>query len=111
MCHDENEYPNPDKFDPERYLTPDGDLNNKIRDPESITFGFGKRVCPGKHFALESLWLSIARMLAVYEIGEPTDLDGRPVGPEREFTTGLLRYFFTAPTVSHIIAHDWLLIH
>ena len=46
MSHDERVYPEPDLFKPERFL---GD--HKQRDPETIAFGFGARVCPGRHLA------------------------------------------------------------
>lgn len=35
-------YPNPEKFDPERYLK-DGKPNPDVTDPTTIAFGFGRR--------------------------------------------------------------------
>ena len=46
MSHDENVYPVPLRFDPERFVGP-----NKQRDPDTIAFGFGARICPGRHLA------------------------------------------------------------
>jgi hypothetical protein len=51
MAHDENVYPNPEVFDPARFLGEDQQL-----DPIKFIFGFGRRVCPGKEslpFALD----------------------------------------------------------
>ena len=42
MMHDPEEYPDPDTFNPERFLK-DGMLNDKIRDPNEVAFGFGRR--------------------------------------------------------------------
>ncbi|KAL0954893.1 hypothetical protein HGRIS_003826 [Hohenbuehelia grisea] len=41
-------YPEPDKFIPERFLK-NGVINNNIRDPRTLIFGFGRRICPGRH--------------------------------------------------------------
>lgn len=92
MCHDENKYSSPDTFDPERFLMPDGTLNLEVQDPETLVFGFGRRVCPGKWFALESAWVMVARMLSVYEIGKSLHMDGSVPRSEGEFTSGLARY-------------------
>ena len=42
MLRDENDYPDPESFKPERYLKNDlPDLS--VRDPTTIMFGFGRR--------------------------------------------------------------------
>ncbi|KAF5363577.1 hypothetical protein D9756_000139 [Leucocoprinus leucothites] len=43
MAHDENVYPNPNVFDPARFLGEDQQM-----DPMKFVFGFGRRICPGK---------------------------------------------------------------
>jgi cytochrome P450 len=35
-------YPNPETFDPERFLK-DGSLDKSVRDPTTYIFGFGRR--------------------------------------------------------------------
>ena len=42
ILHDPSVYPNPSKFEPERYFT-DGKLDFTGRDPASAVFGFGRR--------------------------------------------------------------------
>jgi len=68
MTHDEVRYPDPNDFKPERFLHSDGTLND---DAVSYVFGFGRRICPGRHFADESIWLAIAFILAVLKIERP----------------------------------------
>lgn len=43
MLHDEKAYPNPHSFNPERFLTKDGQLDPDVKPPESAAFGFGRR--------------------------------------------------------------------
>ncbi|RXW12794.1 hypothetical protein EST38_g13062 [Candolleomyces aberdarensis] len=43
LMHNEEEFPEPMEFKPERFLNPDGSLNDQIRDPATAVFGFGKR--------------------------------------------------------------------
>jgi hypothetical protein len=42
MLHDPAAYPDPFKFKPERFLK-DGKLDETIKDPKEIAFGFGRR--------------------------------------------------------------------
>ncbi|KAF8840012.1 cytochrome P450 [Paxillus ammoniavirescens] len=65
MTHDDVRYTDPYDFKPERFLDSDGTLN---QDTVSYVFGFGRRICPGRHFADASLWSAIASVLAVFKI-------------------------------------------
>ncbi|KAK7046704.1 cytochrome P450, partial [Favolaschia claudopus] len=59
-------FPDPERFDPQRWLTADG---TKIReDLKVFQFGFGRRVCPGSHVATKSLFINTALMLWSYRI-------------------------------------------
>jgi cytochrome P450 len=42
MLHNEDDYPDPFTFNPERFMK-DGQLNPNIRDPDLMAFGFGRR--------------------------------------------------------------------
>ena len=54
-------------------------------------FGFGRRICAGRHFAEHVLWLTVANVLAVFALEEPCDAAGRPVKAREEYTTGMFR--------------------
>ncbi|KAJ7116496.1 cytochrome P450 [Mycena epipterygia] len=78
MLHDESVYPDPHSFKPERFLK-DGQLNPAVRDPD--VFGFGRRACPGRHMASDTLWIMVASMLSVFDITKAVDKDGSPIDP------------------------------
>jgi len=64
--HDPVTYPEPDIFKPERFLNADGSLRD---DPTLISvFGYGKRICPGRHFVDASLFIFIASLLSVFNV-------------------------------------------
>lgn len=43
IMRDPKVYPYPDEFRPDRFLTPDGQLDPSIKDTELAVFGFGRR--------------------------------------------------------------------
>ena len=43
ILHDEENYPEPFRFNPDRFLSHDGQLNPAIKDPALAAFGFGRR--------------------------------------------------------------------
>ncbi|KAL7280059.1 hypothetical protein ACG7TL_006474 [Trametes sanguinea] len=91
ILHDPVEYPQPDEFRPERFIR-DGQLDPDIRDPTHYMFGFGRRICPGRHFAEDVLFLTIASVLHVFDIGLPQDDNGQPNRIEYQQSDGLLSY-------------------
>ncbi|KAI0082381.1 cytochrome P450 [Panus rudis PR-1116 ss-1] len=78
ILHDEKDYPDPESFKPERFLTADGKLNPEIRDPTQYTFGFGRRMCPGRFFSNDSLWITVATVLHTFNIEAVVDKNGKP---------------------------------
>ncbi|KAK7469045.1 hypothetical protein VKT23_003539 [Stygiomarasmius scandens] len=83
--------PDPDTFNPSRFLNSDGSRNPSVLDPH-FTWGFGRRVCPGKHFAESVLFLAIATTLSVFDISPVKNAEGRKINPSGEYTSGLIRY-------------------
>ncbi|KAF9223708.1 cytochrome P450 [Gyrodon lividus] len=86
MSQDPDKYPDPDKFKPERFLLPNGSLTN---DKVSVVFGWGRRICPGRHVADASLWSAIASMLAVFSFRKAQDGRGKEIVFEPEWTAGV----------------------
>ena len=43
ICHDEKVYSDPETFNPDRFLGPDGKIDASIKDPEVRIFGSGRR--------------------------------------------------------------------
>ncbi|PPQ75850.1 hypothetical protein CVT24_000608 [Panaeolus cyanescens] len=83
LMHDEESYPNPSVFDPERHMGP-----NPQPDPLKFAFGFGRRSCPGAHFAEMAMFLNITNILAVFKLLKPLDKDGKEEDPKLEWLSG-----------------------
>ncbi|KAG9218442.1 hypothetical protein CCMSSC00406_0007957 [Pleurotus cornucopiae] len=90
LLRDEEYYPDPDMFDPERFLK-EGELNPKSLDPIP-NFGFGRRICPGRFFAMDSLLMSIASTLFCFDITKAKDSEGRDVEPDIRWDPGFTRH-------------------
>ncbi|KAJ2930258.1 hypothetical protein H1R20_g6806, partial [Candolleomyces eurysporus] len=91
MLHDENIYANPFEFNPDRFIDPEtGKIDySRARDPGHACFGFGRRICPGRFMAFESLWLGIASLIATFDIEKPKERVTLPSGEEVERTVEL----------------------
>lgn len=96
MLHDEKMYPEPETYNPERFLRPEGTLNPDMLSPDAAVFGFGRRICPGRFVALDSTWIAIARVLALFEIKKAVDENEEEITPDGEYIGGFLRYVFSA---------------
>ncbi|KIK59244.1 hypothetical protein GYMLUDRAFT_1004604 [Collybiopsis luxurians FD-317 M1] len=80
--HDEKVYPNPNQFNPSHFLDDKGKLNLSNKDPSGATFGFGRRICPGKHIVIASMFIVIASILTCYIIEPELDEHGKKVEPK-----------------------------
>ncbi|KAF9233177.1 cytochrome P450 [Melanogaster broomeanus] len=86
-------YPDPEKFNPQRWLDSNGQLRT---DLWFYTYGFGRRVCPGLHIANRFVYINLALLLWSFRIAErpdaPIDMDSyaeilisRPTSFELDF--------------------------
>ena len=91
ILHDPKAFNNPMEYQPERYLK-DGELNPDVMnldsgiwlctvDPKysttaSFLISLFPRICPGRHFSDNSLYLIVSCLLAVYDIKPPVDDQG-----------------------------------
>ncbi|KAJ8584953.1 cytochrome P450 [Rhizopogon salebrosus TDB-379] len=68
-------------FAPERFL--DSYVKATALDPYSYAFGFGRRMCPGRFLADNSVFMLITSMLATVAISKPKDSNGveKPFDP------------------------------
>ncbi|KAJ2928661.1 hypothetical protein H1R20_g8457, partial [Candolleomyces eurysporus] len=78
ITHDPNIFDRPFEFIPERYLK-DGKIDPSVPDPDIAAFGHGRRICPGRHFSNDALFLMAASLLATYNITAPKDKEGNVV--------------------------------
>ncbi|KAF7372911.1 Cytochrome P450 [Mycena sanguinolenta] len=90
ILHDEAIYPDPHSFKPERFLLSEGKLNPAIRDPETVAFGFGRRICPGRHMAVAALWIVVVSILSTFNIDKAIGEDDREIEPSHEYSPGVV---------------------
>lgn len=92
---DSSLYPDPDKFDPTRYLDKPLSAAEYINAPDSyerdhFAYGAGRRVCPGVHVAERSLFINVARVLWGFDISRAVDAGGNEVEPNTKTVPGFL---------------------
>ncbi|QRV88268.1 cytochrome P450 family protein [Ceratobasidium sp. AG-Ba] len=76
ITRDEDIYEDPDSFNPDRFLDP--------TVPTPPVFGFGRRACPGQHYAKASLFLQISSILATFDIVCEKNDNGFDINPTLE---------------------------
>ncbi|KAI0747863.1 cytochrome P450 [Daedaleopsis nitida] len=86
MAMDTRVYHDPETFKPERFLP--GPHGAPEQFPHA-SFGFGRRVCPGRFLAMGSVWMAIASLCATMEIRKAIGPDGKEITPSGEYTSGL----------------------
>ncbi|KAI0753250.1 cytochrome P450 [Daedaleopsis nitida] len=89
FCHDPRVYSDPDTFNPDRFMK-DGKINPDVRDPNTIVFGYGRKICPGRHFAEASLFIIIASVPHTLTIDYDVHEQGHPIILEAKMTYGVI---------------------
>ncbi|KAI0374206.1 cytochrome P450 [Pilatotrama ljubarskyi] len=100
ISHNPQTYQEPDVFNPDRYFK-DGTWDLNVLDPIDYAFGFGRRACPGRHFAVASIYIyvasvlhvfDIASVLHVFDIAPKRDVSGNPVQVKPDMISGVVTY-------------------
>ncbi|KAJ5987004.1 hypothetical protein N7451_011369 [Penicillium sp. IBT 35674x] len=89
LTHDPEVYHDPMTFKPERFLGVDG--REPEMDPRGVVFGFGRRACPGRLLAENTVYLSVSRSLAVFNISKAVE-NGKEVEVKAEFQPGVISH-------------------
>ncbi|KAF8761361.1 RNA-dependent RNA polymerase [Rhizoctonia solani] len=76
MGRDPRHYLDPETFDPDRYLDP--------QTPRAPRFGWGRRKCPGAHFAEASIFMIVASLLTTFTFSRKRTEDGQEIVPQME---------------------------
>ncbi|CAH1422228.1 unnamed protein product [Lactuca virosa] len=70
---DPNIWSDPYEFQPQRFLTTHKDIDVKGKHFELLPFSGGRRMCPGFHFALQALRLTLATLIQQFVISKPSN--------------------------------------
>ncbi|CAE6434855.1 unnamed protein product [Rhizoctonia solani] len=76
ISRDPRLYKDPEIFNPDRYLDPDV--------PLPPVFGWGRRKCPGLHFAESSTFIMAASLIAMFTFSKKRNTNGQEVIPQIE---------------------------
>jgi len=105
MLRDPDVFPEPDRFNPERYLEKVDEETARRRDPRVFVFGFGRRRCPGAHLVESSVWLMLATMLAMLNIEKPRDKNDKEIEPDVKFENSVFRSVFFSRKMKTFFDH------
>ncbi|KAG4431085.1 hypothetical protein IFR05_013440 [Cadophora sp. M221] len=88
--HNERDFPDPDRFDPSRYLKENAHSRPFPNERGYMTFGWGRRVCSGQGLAEQGTFMTIARLLWAFNIRKARDSSGKEIPVDIfDYTNGL----------------------
>jgi len=94
ILHDEGIFgPDTHRFIPERFVKADGSVKLDLSEMD-LAFGFGRRACPGRLMARDTLWIIAASLLTAYSITDPLDMDGNVLTADShlEYTNAMVSF-------------------
>ncbi|KAH9836267.1 cytochrome P450 monooxygenase [Rhodofomes roseus] len=96
MGRDSNYYKDPDTFNPDRFIDPKPGSLVEL-DPREYIFSFGRRICPGQRFGDDSMWWTIASIIATFNVKKALDADGKKITPSMTVLPGLTSHIQQFP--------------
>jgi cytochrome P450 len=89
ILHNPECYKDPFVYNPDRFLK-NGEIDPSVQDPTVASFGFGRRICPGRFFSDAGLFSTVSHILTVFDIKPGLDENGNEVEIIPSMTDGLL---------------------
>ncbi|KAK0465895.1 cytochrome P450 [Desarmillaria tabescens] len=89
MLHNEKDYPDPLVYNPDRFMPQDG---KEVQPEPTVVFGFGRRICPGRYLALNTVWIVVASMASTLSFSKAVDSEGRVIEPSNTYTSAFVSF-------------------